>query len=763
MVTYKHNQLYYELHFSDLDEDTVNVLSFEGEEEISNLFEYRIELVSKDPELDSLKILNKAATFILNRGDEDPIKKHGIISKFEQFGKTSDYIFYKVVLVPQIWRLNLIFQNEVYQNMDIKELIETILKDIGLTGSDYKIDLKGSYPKKEFIVQYRENSFNFLNRRLEHHGIYYYFDHSGDKDMIVFTDSISMLKDLPVSDAVGFNINKDPLMENESIYEITCKEKVVTGMVQLKDCNYMFPEKQLMAQSQLDSSQPGSYYDFGDYFETEKEAEALAKTRNQEFLAAKKIFYGKSDNRYFSAGYKFKMNKHYRESWNSEYIITKVTHRGNQHGLFGLLPAARKVSLTYENNFTCIQSDIEFRPMRKAPKPKISGIMSAKIDASGDGQYASIDDHGRYKVKIPFDLSDKQNGEASQYIRMAQPYAGGGYGIHFPLHKGAEVLLTFMDGDPDRPAIVGAIPNPSNASPVTGGNQTQSVIRTAANNEIVIEDSGGSEQIHINQACGNEILMKAEGPDIEIKQKCGNEILMKAEGPDIEIKQKCGNEILMKETEGIQIRDKYGNEIVLDSGAGTMKMRSPSHESVIELGKSIYRASNSNDHSFISGDKKMHIGGWTHETFVGLKTEASLAAKFSTVNGFEYKRNYAYLRERGYSKQDKIISAELKLDSQSTTKLIGGYGNADLNKIVLTDKGDVDILIESMDANIKFKKGGEMEIHTPKKLTISADGGIEIKSPDNKITLTTNNFEITGKELNIPRAVINGKNIKVED
>ena len=145
--------------------------------------------------------------------------------------------------------------------------------------------------------------------------------------------------------------------------------------------------------------------------------------------------------------------------------------------------------------------------------------MSAKIDASGDGQYASIDDHGRYKVKIPFDLSDKENGEASHYIRMAQPYAGGNYGIHFPLHKNAEVLLTFVDGDPDRPVIAGSIPNPSNASPVKGANQTQAVLRTAAQNEIVIEDSDGGEQIHINQACGNEILMKAEGPDIEIKQK----------------------------------------------------------------------------------------------------------------------------------------------------------------------------------------------------------------------------------------------------
>ena len=166
MVTYKHNQLYYELYFSDLDEDAVKVLSFEGEEEISSLFEYRIELVSKDPEMDSSKILNKTATFILNRGDEEPIKKHGIISKFEQFGKTADYIFYRIVLVPQSWRLNLIFQNEVYQNMDIKELIETILKDIGMTGTDYKIDLKGNYAKKRIYGSIQRNKFEFFKQAI---------------------------------------------------------------------------------------------------------------------------------------------------------------------------------------------------------------------------------------------------------------------------------------------------------------------------------------------------------------------------------------------------------------------------------------------------------------------------------------------------------------------------------------------------------------------------------------------------------------------
>ena len=573
MVTYKHNQLYYELYFSDLDEDAVKVLSFEGEEEISSLFEYRIELVSKDPEMDSSKILNKTATFILNRGDEEPIKKHGIISKFEQFGKTADYIFYRIVLVPQIWRLNLIFQNEVYQNMDIKELIETILKDIGMTGTDYKIDLKGNYEKKEYMVQYRETSLNFLSRRLEHYGIYYYFDHSGDKDTIVFTDSISMLKDLPIDEPVGFNINKDPLMVKESIHEITCKEKVVTGLVQLKDYNYMFPEKQLMAQSQLDSSQPGLYYDFGDDFENEKEAETLAKIRNQEFLSAKKIFYGKSDNRYFTAGYKFKMDKHYRQSWNGEYIITKVTHKGNQHGLFGLLPAARKVSLTYENNYTCIPSDVEYRPIRKTHIPKISGIMSAKLESGANDEYAFIDDHGRYRAKMLFDISDASNGEASSPIRLSQNYSGSGYGAHFPNHAGNELLWACVDGNVDRPIGIGTAPNPSQATPVASNNRTQNIIRTASGHEFLMDDKSNEGKIAFTTSDSHKLLLDDKEDKIEISSKDKHIVTMDDKNQKISVKSKEGHQILIDDkNKNITVQSKNGHFIKLNDKDGEEKI-----------------------------------------------------------------------------------------------------------------------------------------------------------------------------------------------
>ncbi|MDO8550328.1 MAG: type VI secretion system tip protein TssI/VgrG [Ignavibacteria bacterium] len=574
MVTYKFNQPYYELHFSGLDKDAVYVASFEAEEKISDLFEYRIKLISEDPLIDTSKILNKPATFMLNRGDEDPIKINGIISSFEQYGRTTDYVFYKAVLVPRLWRLSLVYQNEIYQNMDIKQLIETVLEDVGLSGQDYKIDLKANYSKMEYIVQYRESDLNFLQRRLEHLGIYYYFLHEGDKDVVIFTDANSKIPTIASVEKIGYNQNKDPFGEKESVLEILCREKVVTGSVQLKDYNYMFPEKQLMAQSQLDSRYPGLYYDFGDHFENEKDAEYLAKVRNQEILAESKIYNGKSDCRLLTAGHKFTLEKHYREDWNGDYIITKVTHYGNQESLFALLPQSTKVSSTYENNFEAIPADIEFRPKRKTPIPKISGIMSAKIESGSGDEYAFIDDYGRYKAKMLFDLSDKSNGEATLPIRLTQNYSGSGYGVHFPNRANAELLFACVDGNPDRPIGLGTIPNPSQASPVVSKNKTQNVIRTASGNEFVMDDKSKETQIFLTTPDANKILFDDKDDKIEMTTKDKHKVLMDDKNQNITVKSKEGHTILMddKNTK-IEITSKNGHFIIINDKSGEEKIQ----------------------------------------------------------------------------------------------------------------------------------------------------------------------------------------------
>lgn len=498
MVQYFSNQPFYKLHFSELEENAVKVLSFEGEENLSRLFEYRFDLLSEDAELDAASILNKKATFILTRGDEEPLKIHGIISHFEQRGRTPDYVSYCAVLVPKMWRLTLTYQSEIYQQMNIEKVIKKVMETSGFSGQDFEINLSQSYPELEYVVQYRETNFNFLNRRLEHFGIYYRFDHRNDNDVIVFTDANDNLPKIALDGDLRYSADKDQLDEQETVSELTCQQRVVTGLVKLKDYNYLYPEKQLEAESQIDSDSPGMYYEFGDNFEDDNQAAALARIRNQEILAGKTVFKGKSDCRLFQAGFKFKLGRHYREEWNNEYILTRVLSRGTQRGLFSILPRAGKIEPTYQNYFEAIPIDIAYRPPRRTPIPRIPGIMSARIESAAGDEYAYIDDHGRYRAKMLFDVTDRTNGEATLPIRQVQAYSGSNYGMHFPNHADAEMVWACVDGDVDRPVGLGTVPNPSNSSPSTGGNKAQSVIRTAGQNELTLDDTTGSENIYLH-------------------------------------------------------------------------------------------------------------------------------------------------------------------------------------------------------------------------------------------------------------------------
>ncbi len=568
------NQPYYKIKFTGLEDADFGVMSYAGEEEISGLYEYRIYIAIDDPNIDSSKILNKDATFTLIRSDQSTAEIHGIISQFQQFGHSKFHYFYKVVLVPRLWNSGLTFRNEVYQNAGISDLIKAVVENNGLTGSDYKIDLKNNYPVSEFVVQYRETDYNFLSRRLEHFGVYFYFDQSGDKEVVCFTDDNSNLPKADFPEDINFNENQEPSADIETILELTANEKVVTGKVQLKDYNYLFPEKQLMAESKINSDLPGTYYDYGDNFEDEKAGSFLAKIRNQEFLAQSRIFTGKTDSRLFSAGYRFTMTNHFRDSWNEEFIITKISRYGSQKGLFVIPEQFGAPDVLYECRFEAIPYDIDFRPVRKTPIPKISGIMSAKLESGAGDEYAYLDEHGRYKAKMLFDLSDKTNGEASLPIRLTQSYSGAGYGIHFPNHKDAELLWACVDGDVDRPVGIGTVPNPSQASPVVSNNKTHNIIRTAAGNEILIDDKSKETQISFTTSDSHKILMDDKDDKIEVTSKDKHKITMDDKNQNITITTKDGHTILLddKNTK-IVVTSKKGHFLLIDDTDGSEKIQ----------------------------------------------------------------------------------------------------------------------------------------------------------------------------------------------
>ena len=275
---------------------------------------------------------------------------------------------------------------------------------------------------------------------------------------------------------------------------MTYRQSVVTGLVKLNDYNYRHPGNSLLVENQIDSEAPGVFYDYGNHYKETSEGEQLARVRNEEIVCTSKIFQGNSDCRLFQAGHSYTMGLHYRDDWNAKYILTKVIMRGDQRTLFPFMAPSKDV-VTYENKFTAIPEEHAYRPPRITPIPRVSGIMTARMESANNDEYAYLDDQGRYKVKIPFDLSSDTDGDASRYIRMSQPYSGPDYGMHFPNHAGTEMLWSCVDGDPDRILGLGTLPNPHNPSPSTSANKAQSVIRTAGQHELHFDDTTGSENI----------------------------------------------------------------------------------------------------------------------------------------------------------------------------------------------------------------------------------------------------------------------------
>jgi type VI secretion system secreted protein VgrG len=722
MAKPKHNKPHFELHFSGLPEDTVHVLAFEGEESISRLFIYRIELLSYEPELDPAAILNKKATFILNRGDEDPVKIQGIISRFEQRGRTPRYISYYAELVPKMWRLELTFANEVFQKMNVEKIVTQVLKNSGFSGQDYKFDLRESYPDLEYAVQFRETNFDFINRRLEHYGIFYYFDHRSENDVIVFTDSNDTLPSIEQTEDIYYNPNSDPLSQKETIDEISYQAQVVTGLVRLKNYNYRFPSKDLTVESQIDPDAPGLYYEYGDHYKETREGEFLAKVRNEEILSRSKIFKGRGDCRLFRAGFKFKMGKHYRDDWNDkELILTKVVSRGTQRGLFAILPEAKQVLPTFENVFEAIPMEIKYRPPRITPVPTIPGVMTARVESGAGDEYAFVDDHGRYKAKLLFDLSDKTNGEASRPIRLTQPYSGPGYGVHFPNHADTEMIFSCINGDLDRPIGLGTVPNPSQVSPVTRDNKSQSIIRTAAGNEIVLDDKTNESQIGITTTDAHKFLLDDKDDKIEIVTTKKHKITLDDKNKNITVQTTDGHLMIMddKNTK-ITVQSKNGHRLCIDDSSGgesiTVADKADANIFIIDItnNKLVIKTKD--------GSIDMHAPNGTIEikaTTLNIETSADTSLKAANIK-CEASGNYEM--EASADIKEKCANYDLKADMGISAKANMDLKLKGLNVEV---KADANAKIEG--GMILEAKGGLMANLESPMTYVSGSGMTTIK------------------------------------
>ncbi|GMQ82695.1 MAG: hypothetical protein BMS9Abin05_2153 [Rhodothermia bacterium] len=561
----------YHFEASELPDDTFSVVSFTGQEKISGLFRFEIQLVSDDPQISYDDVVNKRAKFIMMRlGEKVPIS--GIVSELKQGPRVKEYYHYTAVLVPSLWRLTLNYGSRIFQKMKVDEIVKQIFDDSGIAPNDFRFDLKRSLKPREYCVQHQESDFNFISRLLEHEGICFFFEFDEDRDRVVIVDDRQKHTEIDGEDTITFHEGAGLRPTNvEAVFSFAPCHQIVTGTVVLNDYNYRTPQVSLKVESKINGDMPGEHYEYGNHFEDSSSGNELAKIRNEEIECQRVVISGESVCMGFRSGFLFTLEDHFRDDLNEEeYLLVELEHHGSQKRALAMELGFRlsdeeepeEEDILYGNQFYCIPASVQFRPARITAKPKVSGIMTGKVESAG-GDYAYIDEEGRYRAKMHFDVETAGTAEATRPIRMSQPHAGPDYGMHFPLHANAEVVWACVNGDVDRPIIIGGIPNPSQKSPSVAENKMQNVVRTKSGNQLIMDDTLEKAQILINTPDANRMIFDDDEDNITIETTNKHKITLDDKNKRIEVKTTNGHFVLMQDGENAN-----GGKITVQSEAG---------------------------------------------------------------------------------------------------------------------------------------------------------------------------------------------------
>tara|TARA_R110002073_G_scaffold60536_3_gene152158 strand:+ start:198 stop:3113 length:2916 start_codon:yes stop_codon:yes gene_type:complete len=489
--------------------DKFLVTSVTCKESLSQLFHVEIELLAVLPEelsaevdIDLSAMLQNAATLKLlkNNGDinepDDWRDVTGVLRHFEQLDESSSgWGRFRAVLVPKLWQATRTKRSRVFENKTIEALITDILTENTLTAAELDVTLnraesegesspdRAIYPQHENLAQYEESDWHFMARHLENEGVFFFFQNDGTEEKVVFADETSHY----LSPAVAVAYQPDGTGNDvEEIRTFFGAVRSVPAKIAVRQYNWT-------TTTVLTSELPitggtGDRLLFHESFLNQSQGDALAAIRAEEIVCGQRVFSGTSNARSFRPGMTVTLSGHYRGDFDGTYVLTRVVHTATQQITTTGRESANVTitGVTYENTFTAIPSSVAFRPKRRIRKPRIEGLATGEVVSdSADNRYAVLDADGRYLVTMEYDTNATK---VKRWVRMSQPSSGPSSGMHFPINPGAEVVLAHIDGDPDRPIIVGAVPNPDNESPTNEDNVSANAIQTRTGNMLNLDD-----------------------------------------------------------------------------------------------------------------------------------------------------------------------------------------------------------------------------------------------------------------------------------
>jgi len=475
--------------------------SLRGEEHISGLFQFNLEMVSEDNALDFQSIVGKAVTVTLNLADNTKHYFNGIVGRFVQEETNVRLTRYHAEIHPWLWLLTKTSDCRIFQNKSVPDIIKSIFSELGFT--DFRDDLKNSYTPREYCVQYNETAFNFVSRLMEDEGIFYFFEHSEDKHLLVLGDDADAHKPCPGLEQKSIVFKQSLVDHSQDLVITRCliEEQLVSDKCALDDFNFETPSTDLIVE-ESDPSRDGKLrvYEYPGGFLKKDLGESRAKIRLDALEQPRKLIRGEGFVRAFVAGHKFQLKDHYRPDVNQEYALRSVTHAVTQE--------------SYVNSFEAFPVAIPFRPPRVSSKPRISGTQTAKV-VGKSGEEIWTDKYGRVKVQFHWDQKGKNDETSSCWIRVDFGWAGKNWGGIFVPRIGQEVVVSYLEGDPDRPLITGAVYNGEQAVPYPLPNeQTKSTVKTntskggAGFNEIRFEDKKDSEELYFHAQKDQNIVVE---------------------------------------------------------------------------------------------------------------------------------------------------------------------------------------------------------------------------------------------------------------
>jgi type VI secretion system secreted protein VgrG len=483
--------------------DALVVRSASGREALSELFRFDIDLASEDLDLTASKLIAQPGTLkILFDGRSDRLV-NGYISQFSVQPSNDCYAHYRVQLVPWLWFLTRTTNCAIFQNQTVEEILEAVFSTYQL--HHFRINLQRKHPSREYCVQYRETAYDFVARLMAEEGIFFYFEHEEDKHTLVVSDNPATFQFSPLSsEAKGaFGGSTSAGREEGRIFDWVRRVEVRPRRATQVDYQFKTPRLRLQSTAPTVSKLPVpdlEQFDYPGGFSNPSDGNMLTDIRMEEQEADVDVIRGSSGCRSFIPGYAINVANQFRASEAGAFLVTAVQHQMEQGLQFTELDGHE----AYQNDFTCIPRGIPFRPRRTTRRPRVEGPQTAFVTGP-PGEEIYTDSYGRIRVQFHWDRQGKYDGNSACWVRVAQPVAGKAWGSMSLPRVGQEVIVNFLEGDPDRPLVTGCVYNADQTPPYKlPDNRSITTFKSYSYpggdgfNELRFEDKKGKEQVFVH-------------------------------------------------------------------------------------------------------------------------------------------------------------------------------------------------------------------------------------------------------------------------